>query len=83
MKHFGAFHAKTHFSELLRAVMNGEKFIITKNGAEVAMFVPVQQKKEREIETVDDAIRTLKKLRKGIFLGKELLIKEMKEQGRR
>jgi prevent-host-death family protein len=37
MKQFGAFEAKTHFSELLGAVMNGEKFVITKHGVQVAI----------------------------------------------
>lgn len=44
MKHFGAFEAKTHFSELLREVMNGEKFTITKHGIQVAMIVPTLDK---------------------------------------
>lgn len=40
MKCYGAFEAKTHFSEILGEVINGEKFIITKHGEQVAMIVP-------------------------------------------
>jgi len=86
MKHFGAFEAKTHFSELLRYVIKGEKFIITKHGIEVAMIIPFIQEEGRDGEGVDsvkDAIRALKTLRKGITLGKKLSIKKLLEEGRR
>lgn len=82
MRHFGAFEAKTHFSEILGHVMNGEKFIITKHGVQVAMIVPFTQKEEG-IDPVNDAIRALKKLRKGVTLGKKLSIRQMREEGRR
>jgi prevent-host-death family protein len=82
MKHFGAFEAKTHFSELLGDVINGEKFIITKHGVRVAMIIPFT-KEEEGIDPVQDAIRALKKLRKGITLGKKLSIRKMLEEGRK
>ncbi len=82
MKHFGAFEAKTHFSELLGNVMNGEKFIITKHGVQVAMIIPFTPE-ETDIDPVEDAIRALKKLRKGITLGKKLSIRKMLEEGRK
>lgn len=82
MKHYGAFEAKTHFSEILGNVIKGEKFIITKHGVEVAMIIPFTQKDEG-IDPVNDAIRALKKLRKGITLGKKLSIKKMIEKGRK
>lgn len=81
MRQFGAFEAKTHFSELLGEVINGEKIVITKHGTKVAMIIPFIQ--EKEANPVQDAIRALKKLRKGITLGKELSIKEMIEEGRK
>ena len=80
MKQFGAFEAKTHFSELLGNVINGEKFIITKHGVRVAMIIPFTQK-EDGVDPVKDAIRALKKLRKGIVLGKKLSIRKMLEEG--
>lgn len=82
MKHFGAFEAKTHFSGLLGDVMKGEKFVITKHGVQVAMIIPFTQTNER-VDPVKDAIRALKNLRKGVTLGKKLLIRKMREEGRR
>lgn len=81
IKHFGAFEAKSHFSEILEKVINGEKFIITKHGVQVAMIIPFSRKEEN-IDPVKDAIRALKKLRKGITLGKKLSIRKMLEEGR-
>lgn len=82
MESYGAFEAKTHFSELLSDVINGKKFIITKHGVQVAMIVPFT-KAEEGVDPVQDAIRALKKLRKGITLGKKLSIRKMLEEGRR
>lgn len=82
MKQFGAFEAKTHFSELLQDVINGEKFIITKHGEQVAMIIPFTEKEEK-VNPIEDAIRALRKLRKGVTLGKKLSIRKMREQGRR
>jgi prevent-host-death family protein len=81
MKQYGAFEAKTHFSEILGEVINGEKFIITKHGTQVAMIVPFSQE-EAGIDPVDDAIKSLKKQRLGVTLGKKLSIRKMKEEGR-
>lgn len=81
MKQFGAFEAKTHFSELLGDVINGEKFIFTKHGVRVAMIIPFTN--EEGIDPVQDAIRALKKLRKGITLGKKLSIRNMLEEGKK
>lgn len=82
MKQFGAFEAKTHFSEILGDVINGEKFIITKHGVKVAMIIPFS-KDEDSIDPVKDGIQALKKLRKGITLGKKLSIRKMREEGRK
>ncbi len=82
MKHYGAFEAKTHFSELLGEVINGEKFIITRHGVQVAMIIPFTQKEEG-VDPVKNAIRTLKKLRKKVTLGKKLSIRKMLEEGRK
>lgn len=81
MKQFGAFQAKTHFSELLGDVMNGEKIVITKHGTRVAMIIPYTQGDE-SIDPVQDAVRAIKNLRKGVTLGK-LSIRKMREEGRR
>jgi prevent-host-death family protein len=82
MKHFGAFEAKTHFSEILGKVMEGEQFIITKHGIQVAMIIPFVEQKIN-LDPVSNSISAIKKLRKGITLGKNLSIKEMIKEGRR
>jgi prevent-host-death family protein len=82
MQQFGAFKAKTHFSELLAEVMRGKKFIITKRGVKVAMIIPFKDQ-EGKIDPVEEAIDTLKALRKGITLGKETSIRKMIEEGRK
>ena len=82
MKHFGAFEAKTHFSELLGDVIKGEKFIITKHGVQVALLVPYTQSKENT-DPVKDAIRAIKMLRKGVTLGNKLSIRKLRDEGRR
>jgi len=80
MKKYGAFEAKTHFSELLNDVINGEKLIITNHGTRVAMMIPYLE--EKQVNPVKNAIRALKMLRKEITLGKELSIRKMREEGR-
>ena len=82
MKHFSAFEAKIRFSELLGHVIRGEKFIITKQGLKVAMIIPYAPEEE-SLDPFKDAIRALKKLRKGVTLGKGLSIRNMIEEGRR
>jgi antitoxin (DNA-binding transcriptional repressor) of toxin-antitoxin stability system len=82
MKQFGAFEAKTRFSELLKNVMHGEKLIITKHGVKVALMIPFVQNEENA-DPVQDAIRAIKNLRKGISLRKKLSIRKMIEEGRK
>ncbi len=79
MRQFGAFEAKTHFSELLAEVISGERIVITKHGKQVAMIVPYIQE---ETDSIQDAIESIKKLRKGTTLGKGLSIRKMMEEGR-
>lgn len=81
MRQFGAFEAKTHFSELLGNVISGEKIVITKHGLKVAMIVPFTDQ-DVKVDPVKDSIRALKKLRKGTTLGK-LSIRKMIEEGRK
>ena len=80
-KYIGAFEAKTHFSELLAAVAVGGEFTITKHGQKVAMLVPYSAIEKNN--SVDEAIRAIKKLRSGITLGKRLTIKQMRAEGRK
>lgn len=82
MKTIGAFEAKTHFSELLVAVSKGESIIITKHNQSVAMLVPIESA-DRVKSPAEKSIETIRSLRKGVTLGKNLSIKALKEMGRK
>jgi prevent-host-death family protein len=82
MKYFGASAAKTHFYQILADVMTGEKYVITKHGIEVGMLIPFPQNKD-ELTPVENAIRALKKLRKGITLGTKGTVRKLIDDGRR
>ncbi len=81
MKKYGAFDAKTHFSEMLSLVAQGEKCIITKHGVKIALLIPFPAE---EIESpADAAIRTIKANRKGLTLGNKLSVKKLRNEGRK
>lgn len=83
MEQFGAFQAKTHFSELLASVETGKKILISKHGRPVAMLIPLSKDlAEEEQGAISGAIRAIKNLRSGTKLGKGLSIKKMRSQGR-
>lgn len=82
MQHIGAFDAKTHFSRLIAEVEQGKSFIITKHGHIVAKLIPTEELDETSNQ-VAVAIQNIKKLRKGVTLGKKLTIKQLREEGRR
>ena len=82
MRQVGAFEAKTHFSELLKAVEEGERIIIKRRGHTVALLIPAS-KVEESMATTVDTINTIKRIRKGVSLGKKLSIDEMKSMGRK
>ena len=42
----GIFESKTHFSEIIQRVMDGERFYITRRGKRVAELRPVEKEKE-------------------------------------
>lgn len=80
MTKIGSYEAKTHFSKLLEKVAEGQEVLITKHGMPVAKLVPVKADVESEIR---DAVESLKNLRRGNKLGKDLTIRQMIEEGRR
>lgn len=45
LKEIGVFEAKTHLSELIQSVEQGQGFIITKRGVKVAELRPIQKEK--------------------------------------
>lgn len=73
-----AFEAKTHLSELLKKVMNGDSFIVTLRGKPVAKIISFQEESSSEIES---AVTRLSEIRKTVKGG--LSIKEMIEEGRK
>ena len=78
MPEIGAYEAKTKFSELLRRVEKGERFVITRHGRPVAVLEPVSPARRRKVKEV---IEALKEFRKKHTLG-GLKIKELIEEGR-
>ena len=75
----GAYEAKTHLSELLDKVEQGERVTITRHGMPVAVMEPANRRKKM---SVNEAIDRLKELGKGKSLG-GLTIRELIEEGRR
>ncbi|HNH11218.1 MAG TPA: type II toxin-antitoxin system prevent-host-death family antitoxin, partial [Leptospiraceae bacterium] len=73
-----AFEAKTHLSELLKKVMNGDSFIVTLRGKPVAKIISFREESSSEIES---AVTRLSEIRKTVKGG--LSIKEMIEEGRK
>lgn len=78
MKTVGTFEAKTHLSELLDQVEQGEEFLITRRGVAVARLVPTDEARR---ERVGRAIDELMEFRKGKTLG-GLKIKDLIAEGR-
>ena len=54
----GSFEAKTHLSELLQRVSNGERFTITRHGMPVAELVPVGGRALRDRQATVEQLRS-------------------------
>ena len=78
MKSVGAFEAKTHFSQLLDQVANGESITITRHGEPVARMVPASP--AREPQALAALVEEIKRTRKGRSLG-GIKIKELIHDG--
>ena len=79
--------AKTHFSQILTEVENGEAVVITRHGKKVA-FLSVFKETTNSADPIQEAIDTIINLRSTIRLNESdsdeiLSIKAMKEEGRR
>ena len=81
MESVGSFEAKTHLSQLLERVAQGEEFTITKHGKPVARLVPAVAAKPRA--DVRQVIEELKAFGKGDTLGEGVTIRDLIEEGRR
>lgn len=75
----GTHEAKTHLSELLGKVAQGEEVVITRYDTPVARIVPVKRKRKRPVKEVIEDIR---EFRKGKKLG-DMSLREMIEEGRK
>ena len=78
MPEVGAYEAKTHLSELLERVSNGERIVITKHGTPVAVLAPIAGRGARPVLEV---ISDLREFRRGNTLEEDSL-REMIEEGR-
>jgi len=81
MESVGAFEAKTHLSELLDRVEQGEKITITRHGVPTAMLVPVTEA-QRKL-THDEVVEAFRELRKSIAPDLTMSIRDMVNEGRR
>jgi prevent-host-death family protein len=75
----GAFQAKTHLSELLERVEQGEVVTIARRGRPVARLVPIETGTQ---DRAAQAVAKLRALRRGATLG-GLDWRELRDTGRR
>lgn len=75
----GAFQPKTHLMALLKRVSKGGTLQITVRGVPVAQMVPVNDGNKTD---PGDLVRDIRRLRKGITLGKTT-IRQLIDNGRR
>jgi prevent-host-death family protein len=80
MDSVGAFEAKTHLSDLLDRVRQGEKITITRHGVPAAMLVPVEEKGSKL--THQEVVEGMRALRKRIKPD-SMSVREMVNEGRR
>jgi prevent-host-death family protein len=80
MDSVGAFEAKTHLSELLDRVRQGEKITITRHGVPAAMLVPVEE--TGSMLTHQEVVEGMRALRKRIKPD-SMSVREMVNEGRR
>jgi len=78
VKTIGAYEAKTHLPRLLDEVEQGERITITKHGRPVAVLVPPDAARVRDLDAV---LARIREFRKGNTLG-GLSIKELIDEGR-
>jgi prevent-host-death family protein len=77
---FGAFEAKTHFSDLLDRVERGERLVITRHGRSVAVLAPFRAAALQDVAAiVDRAVASTK----GTSLPKGKTIKDLINAGRK
>jgi prevent-host-death family protein len=80
MDSVGAFEAKTHLSDLLDRVSQGETITITRHGVPAAMLVPVEETGSKP--THQEVVEGMRALRKRIKPD-SMSAREMVNEGRR
>ena len=77
-KSVSARRANQEFSKILRAVENGEEFIVTRRGSPVARILPILTDGRRQLTPGQEEIlaRTMARLRRGWNLGGARLDRE-------
>ncbi len=76
----GAYEAKTHFSQLLDRVAQGERILITRRGIPVAILLPYQSRPPVDFE---DLFRAIRAFQARHTLGPDLTLRDLIEEGRR
>lgn len=80
-KQVSSFNAKTHLSNLLNQVEQGEEFVITRRNHPVAKLVPLQnQIREKKTSNVIEEIRLARKIHSLNLAGG---INQLKLEGRK
>ncbi len=77
----GTFHAKTHFSQLLERVAQGEEITITKHDLPVARLVPANRPSQEQVARI---FRQMDALRQSLPKSKDKTsLKHLIAEGRR
>lgn len=76
----GVFETKTNLNKIINRVIEGEEFIITKRGVEVAKITPLNNK--NDLSEIFKEIQNLKELLPSSFININEII-EFKEEGRK
>lgn len=79
MQEIGIYEAKTHWTELISRVGQGESFTITQNGSPIAQLTPLHPK---STDAIRQAFNELDILREKNSLG-GLKIRDLIDEGRR
>ena len=80
MELIGAFDAKTKLSELLQAVQQGKRFIITNRGVPVAQLGPLESKQGEESTRAVEELQRIMANRRGGATSKQL--RAWRDEGR-
>jgi len=79
MEQIGLHEAKTHLSEILTKVNEGNEYLITRRGIPIARLIPAEKPSR---EAAKQALDRARKLRETLYLN-GLKIKDLIEEGRK